>query len=172
MSVAPSRDAAPHELPIGVALRPMLETDLAFLERVYGSTRESELAQTDWSDAQKAQFIAFQFKAQHQHYTTHYHGAEFLVIERDGLPVGRLYLHWRSDELRIVDIALLPEARGAGIGKALLDALMSRAAAQGKGVSIHVEQMNPAMRLYQRLGFVRIGEHGVYHLMAWRPDAI
>src|SRR5690606_16336094 len=125
----------------------------------------------DWSDAQKAQFIAFQFEAQHRHYTTHYHDAHFLVIERDDAAVGRLYLHWRRDDLRIVDIALLPEARGVGIGGALLEALIARAAAQGKGVSIHVEQMNPAMRLYQRLGFVRIGEHGIYHLMAWRPDA-
>jgi ribosomal protein S18 acetylase RimI-like enzyme len=149
----------------------MHDADLPLLERVYASTREDELAQTDWSDAQKAQFIAFQFQAQHRHYTTHYHGAQFLVIEREGVPVGRLYLHWRSDELRVVDIALLPEARGHGIGNALLDALMAHAASQGKGVSIHVEQMNPAMRLYQRLGFVRIGEHGIYRLMQWRPDA-
>lgn len=170
-AVAPVRDLDPLELPEGIGLRPMLEADLGFLERVYGSTRVTELAQTDWSDAQKAQFIAFQFKAQHQHYTAHYHGAQFLVIEREGVPVGRLYLHWRSDELRIVDIALLPEARGDGIGRALLDALIARAASQGKGVSIHVEQMNPAMRLYQRLGFQRIGEHGIYHLMEWRPDA-
>lgn len=150
----------------------MTDADLPFLERVYGSTRESELAQTDWSDAQKAQFIAFQFRAQHQHYTTHYHGARFLVIERDDVPIGRLYLHWREDELRIVDIALLPEARGTGIGGVLLRALMAQAAGQGKGVSIHVERMNPAMRLYQRLGFRRIGEHGIYHLMQWRPDAV
>ena len=169
--IAPTGDIHPDELPRGVRLRPMLDADFPFLERVYGSTRVTELAQTDWSDTQKAQFIAFQFKAQHQHYTAHYHGAQFLVIEREGVPVGRLYLHWRSDELRIVDIALLPEARGVGIGGALLDALMQHAASQGKGVSIHVEQMNPAMRLYQRLGFVRIGEHGIYHLMAWRPDA-
>lgn len=169
--VAPWRALDASELPTGVRLRPMVEADLPFLEKVYGSTREAELAQTDWSDAQKAQFIAFQFSAQHQHYTTHYHGAQYFVIERDQAAVGRLYLHWREDELRIVDIALLPEARGAGIGNALLDALMTRAASQGKGVSIHVEQMNPAMRLYQRLGFQRIGEHGIYHLMEWRPDA-
>jgi ribosomal protein S18 acetylase RimI-like enzyme len=166
---SPDLDAA--VLPAGVSLRSMTDADLPFLERVYGSTREAELAQTDWSDVQKAQFIAFQFHAQHQHYTTHYHGAQFFVIERDGIPVGRLYLHWREDELRIVDIALLPDARGAGIGGSLLGALMAQAAAQGKGVSIHVEQMNPAMRLYERLGFRRIGEHGIYHLMQWRPDA-
>lgn len=154
-----------------LVLRPMIDADLPFLERVYASTRAEELAQTDWSEAQKATFLSFQFQAQHQHYTTHYHDAQFFVIERAGVAVGRLYLHWRKDELRIVDIALLPEARGQGLGGVLLGNLMTRAETEGKSVSIHVEQMNPAMRLYVRLGFERIGEHGIYHLMEWRPDA-
>src|SRR5690606_24579729 len=97
------------------------------LERVYASTRSAELAQTDWNEEQKTAFLRFQFHAQHQHYATHYHDAQFFVIERAEVPVGRLYLHWRSDELRIVDIALLPEARGQGLGSALLDALMVHA---------------------------------------------
>ena len=165
--------ACTHEvlaLPANVRLRAMAATDLPFLERVYGATRTEELAQTDWDEAQKAKFVSFQFQAQHLHYTTHYTGAEFLVIERDGVAVGRLYLHWRTDDLRIVDIALLPEARGHGTGEALLRALLDAASARGHGVSIHVEQMNPAMRLYQRLGFRKAGEHGIYHLMEWRPD--
>lgn len=158
-------------VPDGVRLRPITDADLPFLEVVYAATRTEELAQTDWDDAQKGAFLGFQFRAQHAHYTTHYAGAEFLVIERDGVPVGRLYLHWRADDLRIVDIALLPEARGRGIGEALLRALLAAAAARGHGASIHVEQMNPAMRLYTRLGFQKAGEHGIYHLMEWRPDA-
>lgn len=158
-------------LPAGLQLRPISAADLPLLERVYASTRTEELAQTDWDDARKAAFLSFQFHAQHQHYTTHYRDAQFLAIEHSGAPVGRLYLHWRRDELRIVDIALLPAARRHGWGNALLTALMQRAASEGKGVSIHVEQMNPAMRLYLRLGFRHIGEHGIYHLMQWRPDA-
>jgi ribosomal protein S18 acetylase RimI-like enzyme len=126
---------------------------------------------TDWSDRQKSDFIAFQFRAQHQHYVTHYHDAGFFVVERDGVAVGRLYLHWRRDELRIVDIALLPEARGRGLGGTLLQALMAQAEAHAKTVSIHVEQMNPAMRLYLRLGFRKVGEHGIYHLMQCSADA-
>ena len=158
-------------LPVGLQLRPINAADLPLLERVYASTRVEELAQTDWDETRKAAFLSFQFHAQHQHYTTHYRDAQFLAIEHSGAPVGRLYLHWRRDELRIVDIALLPAARRHGWGNALLTALMQRAASEGKGVSIHVEQMNPAMRLYQRLGFRRIGEHGIYHLLQWRPDA-
>jgi ribosomal protein S18 acetylase RimI-like enzyme len=166
--------AGPHALtlPQGVALRVVVDADLPLLERVYASTRIEELAQTDWSEEQKAAFVHFQFEAQHAHYTTHYHDAQFFVVEHAGTAVGRLYLHWRTDELRIVDIALLPEARGSGLGGALLAALMARAAAETKAVSIHVEQMNPAMRLYRRLGFVKIGEHGVYDLMRWNPQPV
>lgn len=154
-------------LPDEVCLRPARDEDLPFLQRVYAGTRIEELAQTDWSEQQKADFIAFQFRAQHQHYHAHYHDADFLVIQRDGVDVGRLYLHWRADELRIVDIALLPEARGSGLGAALLRALMAQAAMESQSVSIHVEQMNPAMRLYLRLGFRKVGEHGIHHLMHW-----
>jgi ribosomal protein S18 acetylase RimI-like enzyme len=157
-------------LPEGVHLRARNEDDLPFLQRVYASTRSDELALTDWTAQQKSDFIAFQFRAQHQHYATHYHDGEFLVIERDGGAVGRLYLH-RGSELRIVDISLLPEARGSGLGSALLRALMTQAASEGKTVSIHVERNNPALRLYLRLGFLIAGEHGIYHLMRWVGDA-
>ena len=169
MNAAVRLEPSTLALPDGVALRPVGDADLTLLERIYASTRIEELAQTDWSEAQKAGFIAFQFRAQHQHYAEHYADADFLVIERDHRPVGRLYLHWRKDELRIVDIALLPDARGQGTGGALLRALMEAAAARGQGVSIHVEQMNPAMTLYRRLGFEKAGEHGIYHRMEWRP---
>jgi ribosomal protein S18 acetylase RimI-like enzyme len=168
--VAVRRGRAPPVLPEGTRLRPVAEADMPFLAAVYASTRTAELAQTDWSEAQKAAFLDFQFRAQHQHYTAHYQDAEFLVIERMGHPVGRLTLHWRSDDLRIVDIALLPAARGQGTGSALVRSLLDEAAANGCSVSIHVEQMNPAMHLYRRLGFRRIGEHGIYHLLAWTSD--
>lgn len=157
-------------LPPGLRLRAVADADLPLLERIYASTRTGELAQTGWDDAQKAAFLRFQFQAQHQHYATHYADAEFFVIERDGVPAGRLYLHWRAGELRIVDIALLPGHRGAGAGGALLRALLDAAGTRGLSVSIHVEQMNRAMALYRRLGFRKTGEHGIYHLMEWRTD--
>ena len=155
-------------LPAGVRLRSATDADLSFLERVYASTRAEELAPTGWSETEKSAFLGFQFRAQHQHYTANYHGAEFLVIEVDRAAVGRLYLHRRPGDLRVVDIALLPHARRMGLGTALLRELQAFAAAEQRCLSIHVEQMNPAMRLYQRLGFVKAGEHGIYHLMEWR----
>jgi ribosomal protein S18 acetylase RimI-like enzyme len=150
-------------------LRPVGPEDLSFLFRVYASTREEELALTSWDEGQKRAFLESQFAAQDAWYRERYPGATLDVIEVDGVPAGRFYVHRREREIRLMDVALLPEHRGRGIGSALLHDLFAEAAAAGKRVTVHVEEYNPARRLYERLGFKKIGEHGVYHLMEWRP---
>ena len=142
--------------------------DAEFLHAVYASTRAAELAVTGWSEEQKSQFCRQQSTAQEAHYRQHYPTAEFSVIERDGTPIGRLYVDRWEKEIRIMDIALLPEHRGAGIGSELLRELQEEARAAGKGLSIHVEKFNPALRLYERLGFTVREDKGVYLLMEWR----
>jgi ribosomal protein S18 acetylase RimI-like enzyme len=146
-------------------LRPARADDRDFLLRVYASTREEELRLVDWSDEQKAAFVGMQFEAQDSYYREHYHPVTFDVVEIDGEPVGRLYVARWEDEMRIIDIALLPEYRGRGIGTALLRELLDEAAAGAKRLSIHVEVNNPARQLYERLGFVQVEERGVYLLM-------
>ena len=153
-----------------ISLRPIEPGDEEFLYRVYASTREAELALVDWDAAQQAAFLRMQFAAQHQYYQEHYTGAAFQLILVDGQPAGRLYVARWQDEIRIVDLALLPAYRNQGIGTALLKDLLAEGARAGKPVTIHVEQFNPALRLYTRLGFVRIGERGVYYLMEWSPE--
>jgi ribosomal protein S18 acetylase RimI-like enzyme len=157
---------------IGLTFRPMTQADLPFLSRVYASTRTEELSVVPWSDEQKAAFCAAQFEAQHAHYQQTYSGADWLLVVHGGEAVGRLYLVEWEREHRIIDIALLAEYRGKGFGSAIMCDLLDMAADNGKAVSIHVEQFNPAQRLYQRLGFSKIGEHGVYELMRWLPRPI
>jgi ribosomal protein S18 acetylase RimI-like enzyme len=154
---------------MNLTLRPIAATDADFLSRVYAATRTEEMALVDWDAAQKAAFLQGQFEAQHQHYQTHYADAAFAVILADGAPAGRLYVARWPREIRIVDISLLPEYRNAGIGTALLNALQAEARQAQKPLSIHVEQFNPALRLYTRLGFRPVGEHGVYYRMEWMP---
>ena len=156
----------------GLGYRPIADADMQFLFDVYAGTRAEELAATGWPAEMQRLFLQQQFDAQHHHYTVHYPRAEWLVIERGGERIGRLYYEVWPSQIRIIDIALLPEARGAGIGGAVLDDMLAMAAARGKAVSIHVEKNNPAMRLYRRLGFVTVEDKGVYDLMEWRgPDA-
>ncbi|MFL6197790.1 MAG: GNAT family N-acetyltransferase [Thermoanaerobaculia bacterium] len=153
-----------------VTLRPIREEDLEFLLRLYATTRADEMAMvTDWSDEQKEWFIRMQFQAQHAWYREHYGDAQFDLILIDGVPAGRLYVHRRAKEIRLVDISLMPELRGKAIGSALLRELMAEAEATVKPLTIHVEKYNPAMRLYLRLGFKPIEDRGPYDLMEWKP---
>lgn len=148
-------------------MRPARGEDVEFLCAVYASTREEELALTDWSDEQKAAFCRQQFTAQDAHYRAHYPTAEYSIIECDGVAVGRLFVDRWEKEIRIMDIALLPANRGAGIGTRLLLALQEEARAAGKSLTIHVEKFNPALRLYGRMGFRVREDKAVYLLMEW-----
>lgn len=150
------------------SLRNISHDDLPFLRQVYGSTRSEELAQVPWSDEQRAAFLDQQFNAQHNWYQQNYPGAQWSIVLRDNRPVGRLYLVRWPDQLRIIDIALLPSACNQGIGGALLGDIQALAQRLKLPVTIHVEQFNPAQRLYKRLGFKQIADKGVYWLMEWR----
>lgn len=152
-----------------IALRPQTAADAEFLCALYATTRRDELAQIAWTDAQKDAFVRHQFAAQTAHYVEHYQGATLDVIEQDGAPIGRLYVHEGPSELRIMDIALVPAATGRGLGTQLIADVLARARASGKAASIHVEQFNPARKLYERLGFQPVDQTGVYILMRWSP---
>jgi len=152
-----------------LALRPITTTDRDRLYRIYASTRAEELAVTDWNDSQKATFLQMQFDAQHRYYMENYRDARFQMIEWDRAPVGRLYLVRWPDEIRIIDIALLPEYRGRGLGSQLLRNIQADAQQAGLPVTIHVERFNPALSLYQRLGFHMVEDKGVYLLLKWTP---
>ncbi|MGB8635959.1 MAG: GNAT family N-acetyltransferase [Rhodanobacteraceae bacterium] len=160
-------------LPDDLAVRPEIDADRSFLAALYASTRKRELeAANHWSDAQRQQFLAMQFDAQHAHYREHFGDAEFAIIERAGVPIGRLYLQRREDEIRLIDIALNADQRGDGLGTAMLEALLGLAEQAGLAVRLHVEHFNPALRLYQRLGFKLVEDRGVYCFMAWQPPAV
>jgi ribosomal protein S18 acetylase RimI-like enzyme len=153
-----------------VTLRPAMDPDEPFLAAVYFSTRVDELAPLPWSDEQKLAFLTQQHRAQHFHYHTYYDNAVFLVILVDGVPAGRLYLWRRPNQIQLVDIALLPQYRNSGIGTALVRDLVESADRAGLPIELHVEGHNPAMRLYERFGFQKVEDEGVYWRML-RPPA-
>ena len=154
------RELLPGDDPL--ALRLADSADREFLYEVYASTRQDELAPVPWNAAEKEGFLRQQFGAQDTYYRQHRPDTEFLVILDAGEPVGRLYVSESADQMIVMDIALLPEHRGQGIGTRLIEALLERAKASGVPVILHVEANNPVQRLYARLGFVDVGEEGVY----------
>jgi GNAT superfamily N-acetyltransferase len=154
-----------------ITQRPCLEADRSFAAQVYASTRAEEMKLVNWSDEQKAAFLQMQFDAQSKHYAEYYPQAEYKIIERDGIPAGRLIVENRGDHLLIIDIALLPEHRNAGIGTFLLNELKKEAARLNLPLVLRVEFFNPAIRLYSRMGFVKSREIQIYHEMIWTPPA-
>ncbi len=149
--------------------RPVTTNDLLFLRDLYADTRANEMAQTAWDQEEIQRFLTLQFQLQHQYYQEHFASANFMMIEADGQPIGRLY--WQASDsdgqLRIIDIALIAQKRAQGIGSRIIRDLMAQAAAGHKGVTLHVENYNPALVLYHRLGFKKTGSTGVYFRMAW-----
>jgi ribosomal protein S18 acetylase RimI-like enzyme len=147
----------------------MIDADLPFAAALYASTRAEELAPLPWPAEVKQAFLAQQHAAQHAHYRQHYRAMEAMIVERRQAAIGRLYLYEMPSEIRIVDIALIPEARRQGIGAALLRDLFAQAAPRGKSITIHVEKNNPARTLYARLGFeILDDDRGAYDLWEWR----
>ena len=128
------------------------------------------MAQVPWDDAQKAAFLLQQFNAQKHHYEASYPDCQFLVVEIDRGPIGRLYIDRTLDNIHVIDIALIASLRGRGAGRMLLEEILDEARSTGKSVGIYVEQFNPARRLYDRLGFRQMVTAGLYHRMEWHSS--
>jgi ribosomal protein S18 acetylase RimI-like enzyme len=157
--------------PTMITLRPIVQPDdLPFLYEVYAYTRLEELAPLGWTPEQVNGFLSMQFNAQHQHYTTHYATADYLIVLLAGEAVGRLYVYRTPREIEVMDIALLPDYRRRGIGSHLLRNIITEADQTGRTTTLYVEQNNPALGLYTRLGFRTEHEEGVYFFMKRPPN--
>ncbi len=139
-----------------------------FLFRVYASTRADELAPVPWTGNQKESFLRMQSEAQLTDYRRNHPTAQFMIIEKDGQRVGRMFLDRQEGIILLMDIALLPEFRNQGIGTTLIEELLAQAGKANCCVRLHVELFNPAKTLYTRLGFVKSNDLGIYEEMTWK----
>jgi ribosomal protein S18 acetylase RimI-like enzyme len=145
-----------------LTLRQVQDADQDFLFGLYAATRADELRMSGCDPQALGVLLRLQFEAQRQHYVRQYPGAEHAVVEDPHGLLGRCYVHRTAREIRLVDICLLPSARGQGIGTQLLRRLLAEAARAGVPLRLSVALGNPAMRLYQRLGFTETGSDGMY----------
>ena len=150
-----------------ITLRPVTDADDDFLLSVYAGTRAQELSLVPWTTDQKDEFVRMQFAAQKRHYPAQHPQAGHDIICADQTPVGRIYLDRSGEKFHILDITVLPQHRNAGIGSFLLRQLMDEAGKAGKPVTIYVENYNPSLRLFTRLGFQRVEENGFQLLLKW-----
>lgn len=154
----------------GFGLRLRQPEDLTFLRDLYRSTRAEEVAAAGFDAFTAAIFLNSQFELQCRHFDAHYTiGGQRIVVTAQGRPIGRVELWASGADLRLVDLSLLPEWRGKGLGAALLAAVQQ--AADGRSVSLHVDKLNRAYRLYTRMGFRKAGDTGASWRMEWRAKA-
>lgn len=158
-------------LPPGVSLRPAEDADLPFLREVFTATRWEELQPVPWSTQQKLDFLGQQFALQHHHYHTHYPHTEYMLILRQAVAIGRIYVQRLVGEFCLMDIALLPAHRGQGLGSALMAELVAEAEAARSRIGLHVERDNPAQRLYARFGFELVEDGEIYQFLRREPTA-
>jgi ribosomal protein S18 acetylase RimI-like enzyme len=152
-----------------IAFRTIEEKDQPFVEKVYRSTREKELSSTNWPEEQKHRFVIMQSMAQELEYKNKFKDSTYQLILYKKIPAGRLYL-WESDkELRVLDISLLPEFQGKGIGGKILTDIINSAHKKNKIVCLHVAPGNPAKKLYERLGFKFIRNEATREYMECKP---
>lgn len=156
--------------PANITLRPVNSDDYDFLVEVYGSTRAEELALTPWPTEQQQAFVRSQLAAQQDHYAKTYPTASHDIIMSGSRPVGRLYVARLDQEVRIIDITLLPADRNAGIGSHLIKQLVDEASRSGKVTRIYVEEFNPSLRLFERLGFSPTEQNGIHLLLQCNPS--
>lgn len=159
--------------PTSITLRPATTEDEAFLFKVYAGTREEEMALTGWLPLQQRVFLRTQFDLQRNSYADRFPHADQVIVLLDDEPIGRVMVDRTSaDEMRGVDIALLPESRCRGVGAFLISNLLDEATAAGKPFRIQVEKRNwRGLRLYDRLGFLKTGESDTHIAMEWLPPA-
>jgi ribosomal protein S18 acetylase RimI-like enzyme len=155
----------------GFSIRPETEEDAPFARQLFDEARRVEYSFLPLDDRQKALLIHQQFDVQHRQYATQYGPAQFLMIDDAAGPIGRLYIGTVPRGLRVLDITIQEERRGEGIGDALLRGLIAQARERHLRVSLHVDKLNRARNLYERLGFRVVGDAGQAWLMDWRATA-
>ena len=158
--------------PADISLRPAKAGDEPFLKRVHQSARHWEFAPLLQSGEAELyhKVMAQQYDAQHRFYFATYDSAQYGIIQWTSTPIGRLYVDYRDDEVRVLDIAILPDYRGRSIGRIVMTGLCLEAAMRRKPVRLCVHYLSRAQRFYQQLGFQQIGVEGPSLVMEWRQS--
>jgi GNAT superfamily N-acetyltransferase len=150
-----------------VSIRPVRPADDDFLLRVYASTRD-DVHQTPWTETERGRFVEMQYRAQRDDYESRFATARHSIILVGGEPHGRIWVDRRADEIRLLDITLLPEFRNQDTGGVLLERLIDEARLAGIPLRHSVFNTNTeALRFYSRLGFEVVEDFEMYVLMEW-----
>lgn len=146
-----------------VTLRAATWDDFTFLKVLHESAMKEYVARTwGWNQA-----------LQDQHFAQNFDPEILQLILADGEPAGYLSLKRMPESMHLAAIALAPQFQNRGIGSALLKCLLESSATEGLQMDLQVLKVNPAKKLYERLGFHVCAETDTHFQMttAARRDA-
>lgn len=149
-----------------VSLRPELAEDEAFLRELYLSVRDDESGFRELDPGARTRLLQEQFEFQRSDYRLRFPHADFLIVQVDERPAGRFYLNHGADSIHVIDISLLPEYQGHGIGSTLIRTVQAEAQRTGRAVTLFAHPRRAGSGFYQRLGFAKksvVGEHAGLH---------
>ena len=145
-----------------LAIRPTQPGDEQFLYQLAYQTMFEQLFASTWDAKIRDQLLDLQIRAKYGSYAAQYPRADHGVIMLDDEPVGRLIIDRAGEFYVLVDIAVAPKHRSAGIGTRVILGLCTEADLMQKKVRLQVSVTNPrAAALYKRLGFRVIEDHQV-----------
>jgi ribosomal protein S18 acetylase RimI-like enzyme len=148
-----------------VELRPAVPADGAFLRRVFLDARRGEFPGIPTAELDP--LLALQYRAHAAERRERHPRAETAIILDASDPVGTISVDREGARVHLVDIAVLAEHRGRGIGSRVIADLV---ASSGR-VTLSVWALNfGARRLYERHGFAVVSEQFGYLLMATEAD--
>lgn len=147
----------------------VLPDDADFLDEVYASTR-ADVDLLPWDPALKREFILMQHRAQKAHYAEYYPNSNHYIVLFEGRPAGRHWIDYGPEDVRFVDMAILPEFRGHGIGTVLFEDALKHAREMGLPAVLHVMKGHRSIPMYKRMGFKFAGDNGAHDRMEWRPE--
>ena len=150
-----------------ITLRPVTEGDSGILFEIYVGTRD-DAASVEWTAEEQGSFLRMQFEAQRTDYQNRFPTSQHSIILVDGVARGRIWVDRGNDEIRLLEISLLPGSRDRGTGRVLLNRLIAESHEAGIPLRHSVYKANEAaLRFYSRLGFEVIEEFDLYVLMEW-----
>ena len=140
-------------------LRPATSDDAKFVYRLLRATMRDYVDQTwGWDE-----------EWQHAYFHMRFDPAKNQIVVLDDQDVGVISVERREDVAHLGRLYILPAYQGQGIGTQLLTDLMTGAFREGLPVTLRVLKVNPAKRLYERLGFVVIEEAEAHYIMKAMP---
>jgi ribosomal protein S18 acetylase RimI-like enzyme len=142
-----------------IGLRPGSAEDREFLWRLHCETMREYVEKTwGWDEAwQRGEF------------EQNFDPGSLLIVEKEGERIGYMSVRRTGGEIFLAAIEIAPEQQNQGIASRLIGELLSEADQSGVPVRLQVLKINPARRLYERLGFLQTGETPTHYLMTREP---